>query len=133
MKIDAIHHAALSVSDFDAAVAWWAKMFDFALTDEWTAGDIRIGIVAQGAVRIELFCKPGAAPGPDETLSVLDSFGARGWKHVALSVTDLPAAVAVLEAKGATVFAGPDTAPPGFAYAFLRDPDGNQVELVQPA
>lgn len=34
MTLDTRHHAALSVAGFDAAVAWWAEMFDAALTDE---------------------------------------------------------------------------------------------------
>lgn len=110
MTIDARHHAALSVAGFDAAVAWWAEMFDMWLSDERTPGDIRI--VAQGR------------RGP------LNRFAACGVKQVALTVTDPPAAGLT---GGCDGLRGARHDPPGFAYGVLRAPGANQAELVQPA
>lgn len=130
MHITALHHAGLSVSDFDATCAWYADHFGFAPEAEWSAGDTRIAILAAGDVRLEIFSHPGAAPGPDETGDLRDSFARRGWKHVAFAVPDFDAAVTALEAAGLPLLAGPATAPAGYRYAFVRDPDGHHVEIV---
>lgn len=50
---------------------------------------------------------------------------------MALTVADLPAAG--LTGRMRRSSQGPDTAPPGFAYAVLRAPGANQAKLVQPA
>lgn len=132
MQIDSLHHAGLSVSDFDVAVDWWARHFGFALLKEWGTPDMRMGLIGKNGVHIELFCKTGAVPGPDEAHSVSETFGQRGWKHVAFAVPDIVAAIKTLRDAGVEIIV--DTvrdAPPGYHYAFMRDPDGNQVELVE--
>ncbi|MEM7490326.1 MAG: VOC family protein [Pseudomonadota bacterium] len=133
MQLDALHHAALSVSDFDAAVAWWGSHFGFALEREWGSADLRMGILARGDIRLEIFSRPGAMPGPDEAQDLMASFGARGWKHVAFTVADVDAAIATLREAGIPILSAPVTNPEaGLRYAFFRDPDGNHVELVTP-
>ncbi len=130
MLITALHHVALSVADFDMSAAWYARHFGFKMVEQWRNGDTRIGLLAAGEVRIELFCRPSATAGPDEEGDLMGSFSRRGWKHVAFTVSDLDATLLKLAAGGITPFAGPADAPPGFRYAFLRDPDGHHVELV---
>ncbi|MEM9796865.1 MAG: VOC family protein [Pseudomonadota bacterium] len=132
MQIDGIHHAGLSVSDFDASVAWWQRHFGFALLKAWDVPGLRIGLLGRDGMYLELFAQEQAAPGPDETRTVTESFGQRGWKHLALKVPDLAAAIETLRAAGVTVLTEPvRDAPPGYHYAFLRDPDGNHVELIE--
>ncbi|UWQ18822.1 VOC family protein [Jannaschia sp. M317] len=132
MQIDSIHHAGLSVSDFDAAVAWWGRHFGFALLAEWGDPALRMGLIGKGGIHLELFCKQGATPGPDEAQSVPESFGQRGWKHLAFAVPDLESSIESLRAAGVEIIVDPvRDAPPGYSYAFFRDPDGNQVELVE--
>jgi catechol 2,3-dioxygenase-like lactoylglutathione lyase family enzyme len=54
-----------------------------------------------------------------------------GLEHLALSVTDMDAAVADLTAKGATL-ARPVSSPrPGIRICFVNAPNGAQVELVE--
>ncbi len=132
MRIDGLHHGGLSVSDFDAAVAWWHRHFGFELLREWGEPDLRMGLIGRDGVHVELFCGAGAAPGPDETRGVMESFGQRGWKHLAFAVPDLSSAIEGLRADGVEIIVEPVRGgPSGYAYAFLRDPDGNQVELVE--
>lgn len=50
---------------------------------------------------------------------------------VILSVSDMDAAIARAEAAGASVFRKPAKLADGTQYAFLKDPEGNQVELLK--
>jgi catechol 2,3-dioxygenase-like lactoylglutathione lyase family enzyme len=56
-----------------------------------------------------------------------------GWRHIALVVDDVDAAWAALKAKGADVAGngGLNFNPPGYRVSFVRDPDGNFIELYQ--
>ncbi|MEM8849499.1 MAG: VOC family protein [Pseudomonadota bacterium] len=133
MQLHALHHAGLSVSDFDAAVDWWSTHFGFALQREWGGPDLRMGILGAGDIRLELFARPDAAPGPDETRGLVESFDQRGWKHVAFAVPDVDAAIGELREAGIPILCEPTSNPAaGLRYAFLRDPDGNHVELLTP-
>ncbi|TFL18780.1 VOC family protein [Jannaschia formosa] len=132
MRIEGIHHAGLSVADFDASVAWYRRHFGFELLKEWGDANLRMGLIGKDGVHVEIFAEPGAAPGPDEGRGVGESMSQRGWKHLAFTVPDIVAAIETLRADGVTIMVEPvHDAPPGYAYAFLRDPDGNHVELVQ--
>jgi len=64
-----------------------------------------------------------------------DGFERRGWQHLAWEVEDVDAAYADLVARGVTGHSAPEDFPPEaprLRIAFLRDPDGNLLELVQP-
>lgn len=54
-----------------------------------------------------------------------------GLANVILSVSDMDAAIARAEAAGGTVFRKPAKLADGTQYAFIRDPEGNQVELLK--
>ena len=47
-----------------------------------------------------------------------------------VQVPDLDKAMALAQAAGATVLRGPSRSGEGLGFAFLKDPDGNQFELV---
>lgn len=135
MEIRAVHHVGLSVSDIERASAWYRDVLGFEPGVRWEVGDgaVRIALVAAGGARIELFEARGGIAGPDEGAGVMESLSRRGWKHLALEVPDLDAAVAEARAAGAGVIAEPEESEGGFRYAFLADPDGHHVELVGPS
>lgn len=55
-----------------------------------------------------------------------------GYGHVALGIPDLHGFCARLEARGIPIVTGPKTLLPGApALAFIRDPDGYSIELIQ--
>jgi lactoylglutathione lyase len=56
-----------------------------------------------------------------------------GITHVALSCPDVASARNVLEAAGFPIRDGPVRFPTGAQAIFVRDPDGNVLELNQPA
>ena len=55
-----------------------------------------------------------------------------GWNRVVLRVTDLPARIAALKAAGVT-FRNEMEVGPGGRQVQIEDPDGNAIELFEPA
>jgi glyoxylase I family protein len=55
-----------------------------------------------------------------------------GWNRVVLQVNDLPAVIAMLKEKGAT-FRNEMESGPGGKQIQIEDPDGNPIELFEPA
>ena len=49
-----------------------------------------------------------------------------------LQVPDLEKAIESAKASGGTLLRGPSKSGEGLNFAFLKDPDGNQIELVMP-
>ena len=54
-----------------------------------------------------------------------------GVEHVGLTVKDLDAAIADLDAKGVALVSGPSSPRPGVRIAFFAMPDGVRVELIE--
>jgi glyoxylase I family protein len=58
-----------------------------------------------------------------------------GWAHFAFEVKDIAKTAAELIAKGITFHIDPKLVPetnPAVKLAFFKDPDGNELELVEP-
>ena len=53
--------------------------------------------------------------------------------HLALGFPDVPAACRTIEARGGRITRDPVVIASGKTIAFLEDPDGYEIELVQPA
>jgi predicted enzyme related to lactoylglutathione lyase len=47
-----------------------------------------------------------------------------------LGVPDLDKAIASVKANGGTLMRPPSKSGEGLSYAFVKDPDGNQIELL---
>jgi catechol 2,3-dioxygenase-like lactoylglutathione lyase family enzyme len=127
-------HVALSVSDMEVATRFYGDVLGFRRQEHaftLPAHDIRglILLNAQG-VRIELFHRAGSKPGraghPTEGALT------QGYFQFALSVSDLAVTFERVVAAGAKPVLTPRIAPDGFTlFAFIGDPDGNLVELLQ--
>ena len=120
-RIDHIHYRVL---DPEAAATFWREVF--GATEKGRVennGRLRVMFDLDGlAIFIEEV--PAGTPGtpPPNFL---------GLEHLALTVTDIDAAVASLTARGATL-AKPISSPrPGIRICFVNAPDGAQVELVE--
>ena len=126
------HHAGLTVTDLDAAKAWYRAAFGFEPQLEFELpGGVRGAMLrsAQGA-RVELFEVPGSVAG----LSDADpptAMRTRGFGHIGLEADDLDHAYATaLEAGGRTVWEPRNSPEPGMRMAFVHDPEGNLIELI---
>jgi len=72
------------------------------------------------------------SPAPEE--GAMPSLFRTGATHFALTVQDLMELHAFLAAGGTPFLSAPERSPDGLArVAFCRDPEGNLIELVEPA
>ena len=132
-----IDHVGLSVADIKAAEAFYAEAFGFTrqLAFELAPHPIR-GVMLRhpSGIRLELFAHAQSRAGLHDTTPI-EALGTRGYGHFAVAAPDIdPVYAAALEA-GAVGRVPPSPSPePGVRFAFVSDPEGNLVELVeQPA
>jgi catechol 2,3-dioxygenase-like lactoylglutathione lyase family enzyme len=135
----AAHHTGLTVSDLDRAVEFYTDTFDlpvlsrFSVSGEAFATGVdvpdatgRFAHLDAGGVRLELVeYDPEGAPAD------ADSLNRPGATHLGLEVDDLDATYESLPADVPTLSA-PQTTESGTRICFLRDPEGNLVELLEP-
>ncbi|MES2094620.1 MAG: VOC family protein [Actinomycetota bacterium] len=143
--VSGVHHIGLSVSDMKRSFEWYSRMFDLApgaVTDgsgealsdalQVPEAQLSFAMISLGSTRIEFleYHYPTGRPF-DRTNSDI------GPSHICLEVSDLEAAYADLTAKGAIFNAPPITLDSGVhagsKWAYLRDPDGIQLEIWQSA
>ena len=133
------HHVGITVSDLDRAVALYTDTFDldrlaaFAVGGEGFADAVGVDgatgsfahLDADGA-RIELVeYDPEAAAGDQPELN------RPGAVHVGLEVDDLDAFYDDLDDSVETV-SPPRTTESGTRILFVRDPEGNLIEVLEP-
>lgn len=135
----AAHHAAVTVSDLDRAVAFYRAAFGLSVADRFEVSG-------------EAFATAVGVDGAEGSFVHLDAGGARvelvtfdpqgehrdggqlnepGTSHVGLETDDVDAVVADLP-EAAELVSEPQTTASGARVVFLRDPDGNLVELLEP-
>lgn len=122
-------HTMLRVRDLDRSLAFYTVMLGMQLLrrKDFPDGRFTLAFVGYGdedsTTVIELTYNW------DQHEYVLGS----GYGHVAIGVTDVSAATCALAAAGVTVtrVAGPLKGDPGEIIAFIEDPDGYKVELIQ--
>ncbi|MFM2288757.1 MAG: hypothetical protein RL684_1900 [Pseudomonadota bacterium] len=127
-------HAGLSVADLERSHLFYAQVLgfdrvehDFTLPEHEIRGRV---LLNAGGVRIELFERRGSRHvrrgHPTEGALV------QGWFQFALATHDIHASFARVVAAGARSLMAPRIAPDGCSWvAFIGDPDGNLVELLQ--
>ena len=129
MRILSTHHVALITRDFARLRSFYVETLGLAVVGAF-AGYL-IVFLAAGSTTIELIEEEW----PGSVADGVDGADRAGWNHLALEVEDVDAAYAELAARGIPFTVAPEDFPPeapALRIAFLRDPDGNLVELVQP-
>jgi lactoylglutathione lyase len=129
-----LDHVGLNVADLVAAESWYAEAFGYEREFVARLDALELAIVmlihpGRGD-RLELLHRPGSAPGlraPDPPAAVLT----QGFGHIAFDVLGVDAAYDRLVALGARPVMTPRPSPePGVRMAFVADPEGNLVELL---
>jgi len=126
-------HVGINVSDLPAMTDWYVAAlgleveFEFALEQfEFSGAMLR----SPDSYRVELLHRIGNAAGIQVQVP-LDAALTRGLGHLALTVDDLEATHRDLLAAGASKRMPPSQSPePGVRIAFVADPEGNLIELV---
>jgi lactoylglutathione lyase len=130
-----LDHAGLSVADLEASAAFYRRALGFEREVEFELpGGIRgLMLKLPTGGRLELFEHPASEGGltPESPLAAL---GTRGYGHFAVGTPDIDAVYArALEAGGVEKVSPRPSPEPGVRFAFLADPEGNLVELVERA
>lgn len=122
-------HTMLRVKDLDASLKFYVDTLGMKLLrkKDYPDGKFTLAFVGYG----------GEAD--TAVLELTHNWGSdaydlgSGYGHVAIGVDDIYASCAALEAAGAKVIrpAGPMKADASIVIAFLEDPDGYKVELIQ--
>jgi lactoylglutathione lyase len=126
-------HVGLTVADLDAAVGWYRRAlglvvhFEFAFdTFEFRAAML----IGPTGYRLELLERAGSAPGP-AAANPIEAAAVRGYGHICLDVHDVDTAYAALLEAGAGERMSPRASPEaGVRMAFVADPEGNLIELI---
>ena len=123
MRVLGTHHVAIATPNVERLREFYAGTLGLPVVGGFPGHGIVF--IGAGATAIELV---PADPPPGEER-------ATGWQHLALRVDDVDAAWAELTARGVLFHVPPENFPPedpAVRIAFFRDPDGNEIELIQP-
>jgi glyoxylase I family protein len=123
-------HVALACQDPNATERFYSEHFGFRRARVIPLGDDQIVFIKSGSVYLELFKaregRTGAVPTGDGPWSP-------GVRHLAFQVDDVDAKLAAMGA-AAAVTQGPmsfNAFIPGWRTVWVKDPDGNIVEISQ--
>jgi glyoxylase I family protein len=123
-------HIALNCHDMDAVERFYTRHFGFRRARVIELGDDRIVFLKSGSMYLELFRATESAPASP---AQKDGPAWPGVRHLAFHVTDVDAKLAELGAD-ARVNLGPlefNDFIPGWKTVWVRDPEGNVVEISQ--
>ena len=124
--VKSVHGIRYQAKDVARSVAFYTQQLGFTLEHQQlpafasvSLGDVQMLLSGPGA--------SGSRPMPDG-----QSQEPGGWNRVVLGVSDLPAYIAALESAGAR-FRNEMEKGPGGSQIQIEDPDGNPIELLEPA
>ncbi|MBS2540172.1 VOC family protein, partial [Catenulispora sp. NF23] len=130
-----VHHISLSVADLDAQENWYRKALGLTRVEErlnLPDAGVRTAILSDGAgLRVEFTERAGSTP-----VETPDPFAAttrQTYTHLALQVADLEGAFRWLttECRAPVVVEPGPGVSEGVRYAYVHDPEGNLIELVE--
>lgn len=122
-------HSMVRVKDVDAAIRFYVNGFGMKVLG-------RFEVETRRSTGVFLGFGDYDAGGVLELASKWDHEGpyshGSGYGHISIGVPDMTATVAKLESMGAEITVRPKPLIPGGpAVAFVKDPDGYEIELIQ--
>lgn len=128
IPIAGLAHIGLRVHDLERSLSFY-RLLGFEKTLGPIGPEPVAILVHRSGLELNLVLNAPLASTPNVLMDV--PVKAPGFTHIALECPDVAAAAAVIEAAGFTVR---DTVefPTGAKGVFVRDPDGNVIELHQP-
>lgn len=126
-----LHHISLFTTDHERLANWYRDMLGFTIAGRVTAKrpdgvEIEITRLVMDGLWLNISRLPGLTE-RDRRLEYA------GWRHLSFGTGDVQRAWESLRARGADVVGTGRIRfdPPGYAVAFVRDPDGNYIEFYQ--
>jgi catechol 2,3-dioxygenase-like lactoylglutathione lyase family enzyme len=130
----AFDHIGLSVGDLDAQRGFYSKALGLdeeVAHAEMPGAQIRTALLrGPTGLQIELVERAGSKA--QSFADPLERAETQGFFHLAVTVDDLEVRFAEALAAGAGAVSAPaDAMRPGVRYAYLKDPEGNLLELTE--
>ena len=125
-SINSVHGFRYQVKDVARAVEFYTQRLGFTLKHQQLPAFANVSL---GGADI-LLSGPGASGSRQMPNGQQQEPG--GWNRIVLKVTDLPACIATLNDAGVTLRNEMEVGPGGRQIQ-IEDPDGNPVELFEPA
>ena len=125
MRLDAIHHVAIIVSDYERAREFYVDKLGLEVirdNERPHKGDRKLDLRLNGTCELEFFVVPNPPARPADP-------EAAGLRHLAFAVESVENTVAELEARGITCEPIRHDEYTGHAMTFFFDPDGLPLEL----
>lgn len=116
-----LKHVSFVTRDLAVSLAFYARLGGVVEKDLTTTEGFRRGVVRLGEGRLQFFQIPGETPAPH----------AHWAEHVAVHVTGLRNLLPTLRESGVPITRDLQPSPGGRNMAFVLDPDGRQVELLE--
>ena len=129
-------HPCLRVPDRQSAMDWYVRVFDFRVVKEWPGPDgLELAYLAapgDNGSLIEIIGGNATDDGTPLPADFWKTLGPCGYHHFAFSVPSHARALATLRERGANICQPPFEVPElGYSVAFVADPWGNLIELVE--
>ena len=120
-----IEHVSIRCRDLEASIKYFQRMFDAEVILRRIPGEgRRIIFLRIGDSMLELMeMGPGSEP--------VEPLTHYGFHHFGIKVEDFESVYKDLKAKGANFLREPFEPTPGIKLAFLQEPNGAVIELVQ--
>ncbi len=124
----------ISVSDVARSASWYRRELAFELVRPPTAmtADVSVAMLQRAGLRLELVQIKGARARRPAQADSAESASLRGLFKLGLQVPRLDPLLARLRAHGVPVTRPYADSAFGVRYAFLSDPDGNDIQLLEP-
>ncbi len=126
-------HVGLTVADLAAMTEWYAAALKLDVELEFALDHVDFrGVMLRSpdGHRIELLCRSGSVAGL-QAADPVEAALTRGFGHIAFDVPDVDAAYDALLGAGASDRMSPRPSPePGVRMAYVADPEGNLIELL---
>lgn len=119
-----ILHTCLNVADVERSVEWYTENLDFEESWGFETPDgetVNRYVADESGVELQLSDTEGQEP----------SDGGDLWDHLAVKVEDVDAAFEEIDHYGVVEEPG-DQPAAGARTAFVEDPDGHVIELIEP-
>lgn len=123
LKHSSLKHVSFLTRDLDATLTFYGALGGQTEKNVRTPEGYRRAVVSFGDGRVQFFEIPGERPVPHPHWA----------EHVALHVSDLSGLLERLRVQGTPVSRELQASPGGRPMAFVLDPDGRQVELLEHA
>lgn len=121
------HHITVSVADLDRSVKWYEEKFGLTVQLRRKEKNLQIAWMKMPDFRIDLIQYNGSSKPPMPA----DHLLMQGWAHIVFGTDDVDREYRLLKERGA------NPSEPASNQAFknrtfyVRDPDGNYIELYQ--